>query len=159
MDDVNHVDEPAATESLARLVVEVAELLDVMWEGARDTSPVPLSASQLRAVVALEQAAGVSLSALVRALDSTAPSVSRLCDRLEAVGFLHRAPNPSSRREVRLSLTREGHAYLADLRARRQHRLGSVVERMPAHARAALLDGLTAFRDATRALTGEPAAE
>ncbi|MFJ8815178.1 MarR family winged helix-turn-helix transcriptional regulator [Amycolatopsis thermoflava] len=156
---MNHTDGPAGTDGLARLVVEIAELLDVMWEGARDTSPVPLSASQLRALVALERTTGASLSALVRALDSTPPSVSRLCDRLEAVGFLRRSPSPDSRREVRLSLTAEGRAYLADLRTRRQLRLSSVVERMPPDARAALLDGLSAFRDATQELTREAAAE
>lgn len=131
----------------AELVAQVAELLDVIWERSREVSPVPLSASQLRAVVALERSDGATLTTLVRALASTPPAVSRLCDRLQAVGFVERTPNPDNRREVLLHLTARGREYLRELRAQRQRSLTPVLDALPTEARAALVTGLTAFRD------------
>jgi DNA-binding MarR family transcriptional regulator len=49
------------------------------------------------------------------------------------------------RREVRLHLSNRGRAFLADLRARREGELQTVLRDMPAAKRVALLEGLEAF--------------
>ncbi len=121
-----------------------AELLEVLWGRA---STAPVSSSQLRVLFILEHNEGINLRTLADALGSTPPSVSRLCDRLQAVGFVERAPSSSSRRELQLRLSGRGSAFLRDLRARREKELSAVVEQMPAARRAALLDGLEAFCD------------
>ncbi|MDF3301245.1 MarR family winged helix-turn-helix transcriptional regulator [Streptomyces tropicalis] len=127
---------------VARVTSEAAELLEVLWGRA---STAPVSASQLRVLFILEHNEGINLRTLADTLGSTPPSTSRLCDRLEAVGFVRRQTAATSRREVQLELSRRGHAFLADLRARRETALQSVLERMPAAQRAALLTGLEAF--------------
>ncbi|MEU6812820.1 MarR family transcriptional regulator [Streptomyces sp. NPDC046831] len=132
---------PHPTE-VAHVTSEAAELLEVLW-GRASTGPV--SASQLRVLFILEHNEGINLRTLADALGSTPPSTSRLCDRLEAVGFVRRETAVSSRREVQLELSRHGRAFLADLRARREAALQSVLEQMPAAHRAALLTGLDAF--------------
>lgn len=129
-------------QEVARVTSEAAELLEVLWGRA---STAPVSASQLRVLFILEHHEGINLRTLADALGSTPPSTSRLCDRLQAVGFVERRPGATSRRELRLYLSRRGSAFLVDLRSRRERALQSVLEHMPAAQRTALLEGLVAF--------------
>jgi len=121
---------------------EAAELLEVLWGRA---STAPVSASQIRVLFILEHSDGINLRMLAEALGSTPPSTSRLCDRLQAVGFVERETSAASRRELRLHLSRRGRTFLAELRARREAALQSVLEQMPVAKRDALLEGLEAF--------------
>ncbi|MGC5005495.1 MarR family winged helix-turn-helix transcriptional regulator [Streptomyces sp. DT203] len=124
------------------------ELLEVLW-GRATTAPV--SASQLRVLFILEHHEGINLRTLADGLASTPPSTSRLCDRLQAAGFVERVVSPTDRREVRLHISSRGRAFLADLRARREKALRVVLDQMPHAHRAALLQGLEAFCDAAAA--------
>jgi DNA-binding MarR family transcriptional regulator len=124
------------------------ELLEVLWGRA---STAPASASQLRVLFILEHNEGINLRTLADCLASTPPSTSRLCDRLQAAGFVERVVSPASRREVRLHLSSRGRAFLVDLRARREQALRSVLDQMPAAKRTALLEGLEAFCEAASA--------
>ncbi|MEU2586454.1 MarR family transcriptional regulator [Streptomyces avermitilis] len=121
---------------------EAAELLEILWGRA---STAPVSASQLRVLFILELNEGINLRTLADALGSSPPSTSRLCDRLQAVGFVERAVSATSRREVCLYLSRRGSSFLAEVRSRREGALESVLARMPAAKRTALLQGLEAF--------------
>ncbi|MEV6907278.1 MarR family transcriptional regulator [Amycolatopsis sp. NPDC051071] len=147
MGSVNRSTEPPDPETVAAAVAETAELLEIMFERAREASPRPLSTSQVRAVVALDHHDGLNLRALAELLGSTPPLVSRLCDRLEAVGFLERLPSTHSRRELTLRLSDRGTAYLRDLRARRRESLQSVLAKLTPEARSALASGLREFRE------------
>ncbi|MFD5227526.1 MarR family winged helix-turn-helix transcriptional regulator [Streptomyces qaidamensis] len=137
--------EPA---EVARVTSTAAELLEVLWGRA---STAPASASQLRVLLMLEHHEGINLRTLADSLASTPPSTSRLCDRLQAAGFVEREVSPADRREVRLHLSGRGHAFLADLRTRREDALRAVLDQMPAAKRVALLQGLEAFCDAAAA--------
>ncbi|MCP3767516.1 MULTISPECIES: MarR family transcriptional regulator [unclassified Streptomyces] len=133
----------------AEVACEVVELLEVLWDRGREAAPVaPVSASQLRVLYSLERERGINLRTLGEMLGSSPPSVSRLCDRLEALGFVRRTPSPVSRRELMLDLTGSGAAYLSELRLQREEVLRSVIESMSPESRTALRDGLGAFRDA-----------
>ncbi|GAA2592349.1 MarR family transcriptional regulator [Streptomyces sp. NBC_00334] len=125
-----------------------AELLEVLWGRA---STAPASASQLRVLFIIEHHAGINLRTLADSLASTPPSTSRLCDRLQAAGLIEREVSRTDRREVRLHLSSRGHAYLDDLRARRERELQAVLHLMPVGKRTALLEGLEAFCDAAAA--------
>ena len=127
---------------VARVTAEAAELLEILWGRA---STAPVSASQLRVLFILEHGEGINLRTLADALGSTPPSTSRLCDRLQAVGFVERAPSATSRRELRLFLSPQGRAFLAELRARRERAVEAVLAQMPAAGREALVEGLAAF--------------
>ncbi|MFI5992395.1 MarR family transcriptional regulator [Streptomyces sp. NPDC051362] len=121
---------------------EAAELLEILWGRA---STAPVSASQLRVLFILEHDEGINLRTLADALGSTPPSTSRLCDRLQAVGFIERAPSITSRRELRLFLSARGRIFLTELRARRERAVEAVLAQMPAAQRTALAEGLAAF--------------
>ena len=124
------------------MTTTAVELLEVVWGRA---STAPTSASQLRVLHILEHHDGVNLRTLAEYLASTPPSTSRLCDRLQAAGFVERVASPEDRREVRLHLSSRGRAFLADLRARRERELRKVLADMPAVKRIALMEGLEAF--------------
>ncbi|MEY2243501.1 MarR family winged helix-turn-helix transcriptional regulator [Streptomyces sp. BF23-18] len=130
------------------MTAEAAELLEILWGRA---STAPVSASQLRVLFILEHDEGINLRTLADALGSTPPSTSRLCDRLQAVGFVERTPSATSRRELRLFLSGQGRTFLTELRARRERAVEAVLAQMPAAGREALVEGLAAFCEAAAA--------
>ncbi|MFJ8074114.1 MarR family winged helix-turn-helix transcriptional regulator [Streptomyces sp. NPDC096176] len=143
---------PQRSTEAARAACQVVELLEVLWERGRDTAtPSAVSVSQLRVMYSLEHDEGINLRRLGHLLGAAPSSVSRLCDRLEALGFVERTPSPVSRRELTLRLTQRGKSHLAELRSRREQMLLAPIGVMTPAARGALLEGLHDFRDALRA--------
>jgi DNA-binding MarR family transcriptional regulator len=134
-------------DAAARAAREVIELLEVLWNRGRDmTSPAPVSSSQLRVLYILERDQPINLRTLGEVLGSAPSSVSRMCDRLDALGFIERSPSSASRRELELRLSSRGDSYLKDLRERREAALLDVISAMPPAERAALATGLSSFR-------------
>jgi DNA-binding MarR family transcriptional regulator len=154
VDAVDRSREQAAPDETAA-VSRLARLFESVVEAERDVSPRPLSVSQLRAVVALDRHDGVNLRELAERLGSTPPLVSRLCDRLEAVGFLERLPSARSRRELTLRLSDRGRAYLQDLRTRRRERVEALLAKMSPAGRSALTAGLAEYQTLAEA-AGQP---
>ncbi|MEU1039853.1 MarR family transcriptional regulator [Streptomyces sp. NPDC005907] len=138
-----------SVRAAARQAGSVVELLDVMWEQARNDIPAPyIPASQLRVMYLVDRENGIRMRALTRLLGAAPPSVCRLVDRLQALGFIERRPCPDSRREVTLCVTGAGRTHLARIRERREQLLVQALDAMPAHERDALAEGLTGFRQA-----------
>ncbi|MFJ8649264.1 MarR family winged helix-turn-helix transcriptional regulator [Streptomyces sp. NPDC093546] len=137
----------ADRDAAAHAAREVIELLEVLWHKGRDmTSPAPVSSSQLRVLYILDRDQPINLRTLGDVLGSAPSSVSRMCDRLDALGFIERSPSAASRRELELRLSGRGENYLKDLRARREAALLHVISAMPATQRTALATGLSGFR-------------
>ncbi|MER7819013.1 MarR family transcriptional regulator [Streptomyces sp. NPDC096153] len=135
---------------------EFIELLEAVWTRGREVPYAPVSASQLRVLYTLDRDEGINLRTLGELLGSAPPSVSRLCDRLEALGFVRRLPSQVSRRELELHLTGRGRTYLQELRARRDASLLEVIAAMTPAAAKTLLVGLSGFRDALAETGGAP---
>ncbi|MFE6335194.1 MarR family winged helix-turn-helix transcriptional regulator [Streptomyces sp. NPDC057798] len=128
---------------------EIIELLDILWEQARSDSPPPnVPASQLRVMYLVDHDDGLRMRALVQLLGAAPASVSRLVDRLQALGFIRRETCPDSRREVLITITRAGRTHLDRIRERRDALLVQTIATMPHHERTALTRGLTGFRQA-----------
>ncbi|MER7983687.1 MarR family transcriptional regulator [Streptomyces sp. NPDC095817] len=138
-----------ASESLpaaARQVQSIVELLDVLWEQARTQGASPLvPASQLRVMCILDRADDMRMRDLIELLGARPPSVTRLIDRLQALGFVDRGACPDSRREVLLCLTRAGRAHLAGVRGLRDRLLLDALAAMPQLQRTALTGSLKGF--------------
>lgn len=141
-----------AREDPAEALGATAELLAVLHARGQDGTAPAVSPAQRRALLAVEGAEGINLTALGAVLGSRPPSVTRLCDRLEAMGLLTRTPHPSSRREVGLRLTPRGRALLDEQRAIRLRELSAVLDRMAPETVNALVTGLAAFRVAAAEL-------
>ncbi|MFD3513042.1 MarR family winged helix-turn-helix transcriptional regulator [Streptomyces sp. NPDC058657] len=147
---------PSAGEAaaVARAVVEGLEML---WERGREAVPsAPVSTSQLRVLYILDQRDGTNLRRLGEKLGAAPSSVSRLCDRLQALGYVDRSFGSSDRREVQVGITGPGRDYLAELRAHRERELAATLEAMTKEERDALALGLRAFRRANDAADSRP---
>lgn len=138
----------------------MVEQLEMLWERGRDAVPTaPVSTSQLRVLYILDQREGINLRDLSRHLGAGPSSASRLCDRLQAIGYLHRSFSSADRREVTLGLTALGRTYLAELRTHREEELASTLAAMTPQERDALTRGLAAFRSAHAAVTARAAGQ
>ncbi len=127
-----------------------AEALVRLWDQAEDWAVPRIPPSQVKVLILLRYRGEMNLSALATKFGAIPSSASRLCDRLEASGLVQREVPADNRREVRLSLTREGRRRLESFDGARREDLARVLERMSAEARAALLDGLREFSTAAQ---------
>jgi DNA-binding MarR family transcriptional regulator len=139
---------PANTAELASLVSDASELLGLLWGRTAEDTPHRLSLPQLRALLVVKRAGGVTVTALAEAMDASPSSASRLGDRLVAAGLLHRIANPSDRRGFLLQLSQDGASVLDHLSEARIRKIAEILERMTPAARHALLAGLLEFAQA-----------
>jgi DNA-binding MarR family transcriptional regulator len=133
---------------LSTAIETAAEMLVIVWGRGQESLRPPVSGSQLRALLLVERAGEINLNGLADQLGAIPSSASRLCDRLQAGGLLMRTPGRTDRREVNLSLTRDGRALLASMRHARRVEIGKVLEAMSPAEREGLLAGLESFRSA-----------
>jgi DNA-binding MarR family transcriptional regulator len=141
--------QPHQREQVTMAARAASELLEVLWGRGQDAAPSgPVSPSQLRALLVIEGYEGANLRTLSDILGSRPSSLSRLCDRMEAMGLVVRSPSPTSRREVELRLSRRGHTVLEEYRALRAREVEMVLDRMEPSDIVALAQGLGAFRAA-----------
>lgn len=127
----------------------ITELLDVMWEHARHSTTditAPSSTSQLRLMYVVDREDGIRMRTVCQRLASAPPTVTRMCDRLQAIGFLERLPCPGNRREIVLRLTAVGKEHLQRIREQRDTMLHQAVNSMAPAARHALATGLAALQ-------------
>ncbi|WP_328752439.1 MarR family transcriptional regulator [Streptomyces sp. NBC_00285] len=75
--------------------------------------PSGITALQYTALTVLERHDGLSAAQLARDSFVTAQSIADLVRSLETRGVVRRERNPSNRRELRILLTKEGRALLA----------------------------------------------
>ena len=66
------------------------------------------------------------------------PTATRLVARLEVLGVLQRAADPTDRRSSLLSVTPAGHALIEEMRGRKTAYLAHRIEKLDAEERAAL---------------------
>jgi DNA-binding MarR family transcriptional regulator len=66
------------------------------------------------------------------------PTATRLVARLEELGVLQRAGDPTDRRSSLLSVTPEGHALMEEMRGRKTAYLAHRIEKLDSEERAAL---------------------
>jgi DNA-binding MarR family transcriptional regulator len=141
-------DEAESAGQLAAAIEEAAGCLAALWN--HDAADLPTSSAQMHVLLVVERHRDINLSGLAAQLNALVSSASRLCNRLEAAGLLHRAPGPSGR-AVTLRLSHDGAALLDRLRRQRRDDLARVLARMPPGARTALATGLSQFRAAAGA--------
>lgn len=128
----------AAVESAAAALIAV-------WAYSRHSAATMVSSTQLQALLTIERHVEINLARLGEALGALPSSTSRLCDRLEATGWVRRSVSQDDRRELTIRLTPSGKTLLEELLAQRRDDLSRVMDEMSPSARKALLRGLQAF--------------
>lgn len=126
-----------------RIEQAAQSLVFAMAQATSDLSAV--SGAQLAALSAIARRGSLNLAQLAEELGTIPSWASRLCDRLEADGYIERRLNETGRRQVTIKLRTPGRRLLGELQRRRTAALVPVVEQMSAAERKALLRGLEAF--------------
>jgi DNA-binding MarR family transcriptional regulator len=103
--------------------------------------------TQCRALVVIASCGAVSLSELADATSLHLSTASRMCDRLVAMGLLHRADDPANRRQLTLTLTDEGRRLVQEVLRQRKQALTPLLSRLPVHSRAQLVTSLRSFAE------------
>lgn len=140
----------ASTASEATLTASRA-LLGIV---ARSVAPAleAVSLSQFRVLVLLSSQGPTRVGQLAEQVGANTSTFSRSIDRMVAGGWVARAENPESRREVLLELTEDGARLVQSVTARRRRAIEDVLARMNDEDRQALEAALASFA----AAAGEP---
>jgi DNA-binding MarR family transcriptional regulator len=141
------LDQMAAQSDLAgELRVAVSRLARRL----RTSTGGGLTSSQLSALFAVEKAGTVRLAELAAIEGVSAPTITRIVDRLEDAGLLTREPDPRDRRCAQVALSAKGRGELRRIRTQRtallQQRLAklSTAEREALEAALPVLKALAA---------------
>lgn len=112
-----------ALEALTRVLVGIA------WDCAH-AAPSEVTFPQTRLLLILQRMGRVPSSRLAAAMGVNASSVTRLADKLEALGYLARGRDEHNRSVVTVEVTESGRALVDRLMELRHTALSSVLERM-----------------------------
>ncbi|MFD7745936.1 MarR family winged helix-turn-helix transcriptional regulator [Streptomyces sp. NPDC059698] len=115
---------------------------------SRQLEPIDITPAQfrlLRTVASYD--ASPRMADLARRLDVVPRAVTTLVDALEASGRVRRAPDPDSRRVVRVEITDEGRATLRSLRSARRAAAEEILAPLTADQREVLGGLLSALVD------------
>jgi DNA-binding MarR family transcriptional regulator len=125
-------------EALTRVLVGVA------WDSAH-AAPVGVTFPQTRLLLVLSDLGRVPSSRLAEVLGVNASSVTRLADKLEVRGYLHRGTDERNRSVVTLEVTDVGREAVGHVLDRRHAALGAVLDRLDPDQRRAATDTARAF--------------
>jgi DNA-binding MarR family transcriptional regulator len=100
-------------------------------------------ASQLRALLIIDDSGVLPPSRLAAALGISPSGAGRLCDRMTAAGLLRRELAAGTRREITLAATAAGERLAGWIRGRRRAVLARQLRSMSADGRRALAQGLS----------------
>ena len=109
---------------------------------------------QFRVLVLLSSRGSMNMSALTEHLGILRSTGTRTVDRLVAAGLVERQLNPASRREIVITLTKDGAVVVGRATQWRRREIAKIVARMPEQSQQSLLTVLERFNEAG----GEPPA-
>jgi DNA-binding MarR family transcriptional regulator len=148
-------DRPArARASEADAVLAACRLLVGISVSSMLTVEDRVNLVQLRILTMLASREPVTLSELAEAVGLHLSRASRACDRLVGTGLVAREDDPADRRSLRLTLTDEGRAIVAEVTRARRAAVQPALRRLEAAERADLVAALERF---TAVAGGEPA--
>ena len=87
--------------------------------------------TQYRSLVVLASRGPQGMAALAEAVAVTAPTASRLCDRLVKKGLVRRRTDRNDRRQVRIGLTEAGRQLIDTVSTRRRREITDLLASIP----------------------------
>jgi len=141
----------SSSDASEEMLIASRALLGIV---ARSVAPAleVVSLPQFRVLVLLSVEGPTRVGQLAERVSANPSTFSRSVDRMVAGGWVVRAENPESRREVLLELTEDGRWLVESVTTRRRRAIDQVLTKMTAAERADLVTALNAFTDAA----GEP---
>jgi DNA-binding MarR family transcriptional regulator len=101
---------------------------------------------QYRALVVLAYKGPQRIIDLAEELVVNSSTATRMIDRLERRGLVHRLTHPEDRRATQLEITEAGLAAVSSVSARRRSEFSRILRKMPAAGRRQLVDSLEMLR-------------
>lgn len=144
-----HDGEVEVVLAACRVLVSVSAQSIAAVEGVADLT-------QVRALVVIASQTSVSLSELSEATNIHLTRASRLCDRLVTKGLVNRADDPANRRQLTLTLTRDGEDVVAEVMRRRREAIQPILDRMRTQMTKQRRADVLALLDEFAAAGGEP---
>ncbi|RSM85245.1 MarR family transcriptional regulator [Kibdelosporangium aridum] len=135
-DDVDAVTDAVLAASRLLVAVSARSIAAV-----DDTITIP----QFRLLVVLDSEGPQKLASVAQALGVNPSTATRMVDRLVAAGLIDRQPNPTSRRELVVGLTRRGRTVVSNVTKRRRAQIEQIVGQMSPTSRRGLVRALSAF--------------
>jgi DNA-binding MarR family transcriptional regulator len=129
-----------AADRLARSIGRLTRQLRHEVEATTNLGP-----RSLAALGSIRAHGPLTLGQLARLEHVTAPTMTRVVERLETDGHVVREPNPNDRRVVLLSITRRGRATLDAARRARSAWLARLLGHLDADQRHRVVDALEAL--------------
>ena len=115
-----------------------------------------LSVPQFRALAFLSREPGASLSAVAEHLGITLGTASSIADRLVQHGLVARAPHPTERRRITLTLTPDGSTLLDNARRATRTRVAEVLADLSDAQLDQISESMVWLGEAFRRATGRP---
>lgn len=103
---------------------------------------------QYRMLVVLGTRGPQPAATLAGALGVSAPTATRMCDRLVRKRLVERQANPSDRRQVVLGLTDAGQELVQTVTQRRRKEIAALLKDVPSDRLASLVEAFRLFADA-----------
>jgi DNA-binding MarR family transcriptional regulator len=116
-------------------LVELSRVLVSAAYRSLEAASTEVTLPQFRAIAVLFRFGPCTSNGLASALDQHPSTVSRLCDRLVAEGWVTRRTKDDNRREVELELTPTGTAIAEEVFAARARELEQLLTKLPASSR------------------------
>ena len=137
----------SSPDDCARALLEVVPpIMRVIRAEMRSQTTPDLSVPQFRVLSYLNRSAGSSLSEVADHIGLTRPAMSVLIDGLVHRKLVTRDTDPSDRRRLELSLTRQGQSLYAAARQHTQAQLAARLQTLSPAQRGALADSLEQLR-------------
>ncbi len=127
--------------SASRVLVAVA---------ARSLSELPedVTLPQYRLLVVLASRGPQLVGAIADRLEVQPSTATRLCDRLARKGLIRRRHSSTSRREVEVSLSRDGRRLVDEVTERRRRAIAGIVSGIPPERRNLVMTALVELTNA-----------
>ncbi len=141
------LDEPARDELVDAVLGSSRALVAVAARSLANLAE-DVTLAQYRFLIELASRGPQRLADLATALNVDRSTATRMCDRLVRKRLVTRRRTQEDRRTVRVSLTAAGAELVAEVSRRRRTEIATIVGRMPASDRDAVVVALRAFADA-----------
>ncbi len=140
-------------DDLGELTTEIVRFVRAFGLHRPDDTPcgAGVSVSEAHALAALVAAAPMTQGELASELCLTKSTVSRLTDQLVERRWINVGTSDADRRCRVLSLTSRGRTAADEFESRRRERMATLLDAVPVHRRAEVIEALNLLSEAARA--------
>jgi DNA-binding MarR family transcriptional regulator len=129
-----HAIDPSAVssqDSVVDAVLSASRVLVAIAARSLADAGDEVTLTQYRSLVVLASRGPQTMATLAEAVAVTAPTASRLCERLVRKGLVRRRTDPNDRRQVRIALTKSGRQLIDAVSIRRRREITDLLAAIP----------------------------